>query len=218
MPGLSVSLSLRGFHVQLPGETTERDAVLVAKDTTIGLGFLQIVGRDGETPTGLAAVDLAKEGSVTPLAVGSDLYGVRRLAKAFDYAPMVLRATVSGHYEQPRSLLVLSGAFSGTESNGLLVYDATGKPAGAYVVQMSVDDATSAASVLEGLSGGIVGLDVVRASLNRSKKLVPAALEKAKAEGTKEGSEKPGAKPDEKPDEKPTEKPTEKPSEKPGGR
>src|SRR5205807_989874 len=90
LPGLSVAVSVRGVRVQIASEPKEREAVIVARDPTNGLAFVQMLGTPGES---FAAVDLA---SGKTAAVGTEVFGVRRLGRGFDYAPEVLRGFVCG--------------------------------------------------------------------------------------------------------------------------
>jgi hypothetical protein len=171
-PGLSVSIAVRSLHVQLPGEPTERDAVLVAKDATLGLAFVQIVGAEG---TKFPFVDLA---TGTTAAVGSNVYGVTRKSRAFDYAPDVRRGFVCGVFEQPRPMAMLAGDF---QSFGMPLYDAEGRAVGVYAMQIGTDGISSLSAAMDAMTGGILPLSVIRASLASAKKRVPDALEKAKA-------------------------------------
>ncbi|MFO0932750.1 MAG: hypothetical protein U1E39_08565 [Planctomycetota bacterium] len=170
MPGLSISMGLHRPRVRLSGDATEHEAVLVAQDASLGLAYFQVV-----TPpaTPLAAVDL---GVGTTGAVGDDLYGARRLDREFDDAFAVQRTRVAGFLEQPRRMGILRGDFN---EHGMPVFRADGTPAGVYALQMGAVDAMEHGGRPDML-GGLLPLDVVRASLAQAKKRVPDALAKAK--------------------------------------
>ncbi|MBL9085876.1 MAG: hypothetical protein JNM10_01925 [Planctomycetia bacterium] len=157
--------------MRLPGDATEHEAVLVAQDASLGLAFFQVVK---PPPAPLAAVDLSVG---TTGAVGDDLYGASRLDRALDDAFAVQRTRVAGALEQPRRMGILRGDFN---EHGMPVFRADGTPAGVYALQMGVVESGERAGRADML-GGLLPLDVVRASLALAKKRVPDALAKAKA-------------------------------------
>jgi hypothetical protein len=97
----STPISIR---VTFPGDTKEYDAVLGAKDSKLGLGFVLIKDLAGKTIT---PVDL----SVTAEPkVGQKLFGVTRLDQGFDHAPMCTSLKVSGQVTKPRTMWIVQGA------------------------------------------------------------------------------------------------------------
>lgn len=181
MPGLSISMGLHRPRIRLAGDATEHEAVLVAQDASLGLAYFQLA-----TPPAvpLAAVDL---GTGTTGAVGDDLYGAHRLDRAFDDAFAVHRTRVAGTLEQPRRMGLLRGDFN---EHGLPVFHADGTPAGVYALQLGAVDAMEQGGRAD-MVGGLLPLDVVRASLAQAKKRVPDALAKAKEAAAEPAPTKP---------------------------
>lgn len=148
------------IRVIFPGDEVEYDAILGAKDTKLGLGFVFIKDLKGRSA---APVDLSK--TVTPI-VGQTLYGVTRLAQGFDHASMCDTATVVGSLTKPRKVWLLSRAAS---FNALPLYDASGAAAGVVVNQEGVtDDAGSRVCLLP--------LGVAKSTIGRSLKAAQDAL------------------------------------------
>lgn len=170
MPGLSISMGMDRPRVRLAGATDDLEAVLVAQDATLGLAYFHLA-KPPATP--LPAVDLAVG---TTAVVGDELFGVRRLDRAFDDAPSVLRAHVAGAVEQPRVMGVLRGEF---HEHGLPLFRADGTPAGVYAVQLGAEGGGDALDVSDML-GGLLPLETVRASLALARRKVPEALGKAR--------------------------------------
>ncbi|MCC7139361.1 MAG: hypothetical protein IT460_13140 [Planctomycetes bacterium] len=171
MPGLSVSVDIRRIEVQLPGETKDRPAVLVARDATYGLAFVQVLDL-GEQK--LAAVDLA---DAPEPAVGATLWGVSRLRRGFDHAVKVERTHVIGAVEQPRRALLLDGDVS---DHGTFLFDAAGRAVGMYAVQLGAEGVEPGD---EGDGSGraiVLSPAVLRAATEAARKKVPEAVAKAK--------------------------------------
>jgi len=164
------------FKVLFGGDAMEHDAVLVARDSTLGLAFVQLVAPEGA----LAAVDLAAGAEPK---VGSLLVGVSRRSRGFDAAPVLGRVFVAGRVEKPRPMWSLDDASSGLV--GLPLYDAAGKVVGVPVQQRGVEGADEG-----GMFGGqeaglfLLPLDAVNRSVEQAKKRVPEAVAKAKAAKT----------------------------------
>jgi hypothetical protein len=162
----------RGLKLLYGSDPTEHDAVLVAKDTTLGLAFLQALDA-GEKP--LPAIDLAKAATVK---VGSVLWGITRSERGFDYAPQVQRCYASAKVEKPRPMWALGGDFT---TDGLPAFDLQGNVAGVVSTQgvADEDDASSHMTCL-------LPMDTVAKSVAAAKKRVPDALAKAKEAASKE--------------------------------
>ena len=184
--GIDLSTSPSDVKVLFGNEAKEHPAVLVARDSTIGLAFLQILDLDGHA---VEPVDLSK-GAVPTL--GQAVYGITRKSRGFDCAPTIDRLVVNGRVEKPRTLWSVAGTFAGT---GLPVFDAEGRPVGVYSHQKGsegVDDDASGGGILAALSGGagegstLLPLDAVLKSLEAARKRIPDAVAKAKAAAAKD--------------------------------
>jgi hypothetical protein len=176
MEGMSLVLAPRSMKVTFPGDPKEHDAVLVVRDSNVGVAFLQVLDLgDRKLPT----VDLAQGGEGPRL--GQDLLGVRRLGRGFDHAPEALRLSVSESILQPRRMWGLRGDF---QEHGLPAFDLAGRPVGLVTVQFGSEGIDMGAAMM---GGGIAArpcllpLDVVRPLVEQAKKRVPEALEKARA-------------------------------------
>ncbi len=113
------------FTVAFPGDEKEYDAFLVATDARAGLAFIAIRNLDGRK---VDFVDFA-QGSAR-MEPGTELAGVDRLGKQFDYAPYFERFMVCGEVRQPMRMFVVS---SGLSLLGLPLFDSAGSPAGAVI-------------------------------------------------------------------------------------
>jgi hypothetical protein len=171
-PGSELSMTPKTLQVVLPGDETDHDAILVARDANLGLAFLQVLGLEGKT---LAAVDL---GSTAEPKLLAPLYGVSRLPRGFDYAPQVQRLYARQHVEQPRPMWGIAGDFGGS---GLPAFDATGAPVGILITQSgAVAEGGSSGRALLDMGAFLLPLAPVHRLLEQVKKRVPEALEKAK--------------------------------------
>ena len=186
--------SPRQLKVLFGNDPTEHEAVLVAKDTKLGLAWVQVLDL-GDKPA--AAVDLLKPADIK---VGLALFGVSRSGRGFDYAPSVERLYVSAKIEKPRAMWGVAGEFG---EAGLPVFDLAGNAVGVLSDQGGSDavseEEPSASKTC------LLPLDVVAKSLALAKKRVPEAVAKAKEAkeakepaGMDEGAMD-GAKPPEKP-------------------
>jgi S1-C subfamily serine protease len=155
------------LRVTLGTDPKEWDAVIVARDSVIGLAYVQVLDLGDKK---LPAVDLAKGGEVK---IGQDLQGVTRDARAFDFAPWLTRHYVSSRVEKPRPMWAFSGD---SFPAGMPLYDAQGRPVGVTAYQRGSEgdeDATGRTFLLP--------LDAVAKSLEAARKKLPEALEKAAA-------------------------------------
>ena len=151
------------IRVIFPGDETEYDAILGAKDTKLGLGFVLIKDLKGREATPVNLSDQIKP------VIGQTLYGVTRLGQGFDHAPMCDTATVVGALTKPRKVWLLSRA---SNFRALPLFDANGAVAGVVVNQEGVtDDAGTRICLLP--------LGVAQSTIKRSLKAAQDALEEA---------------------------------------
>lgn len=192
--GMEMTMSPADVKVLFGSDSKEYPAVIVARDSTLGLAFVQILDLEGKTPE---AIDLTKGASPR---IGQSAYGVSRKSRGFDCAPTVDRLFVNGKVEKPRVLWSVSGAFGG---KGLPLFDADGKPLGVYSHQkgsegVDEDGAGGAGGLLAALGGASEGscllpLDAVLKSYEQAKKRIPEAVAKAKDAAAKDAAEKAAA-------------------------
>jgi len=131
------------IKVLFGNEEDEYPARLVAKDSDLGVAFLQIL-------------DL-KERDVKPLdlssgaspAVGADLLGLTRMARSFDCAPEVARCYVTASVERPRPMWALAGDFNAL---GMPVFTTDGRVVGVLALQEGTEGVSG-----EG-GGGLLGM------------------------------------------------------------
>ena len=175
------------FKVLFGSEAKEHPAAIVARDSNLGLCFLQIVEADAKTP---GSIDFAK--TAEP-GIGKPVFVVTRKPRGFDCAPVFGRLFVSGRVEKPRVMYAVSGQ---SASAALPAYDLSGSLVGVLSTQ----------SGSEGVDGGssetfILPLDVLQRVLEQAKKRVPEVLEKARAAKEAAKDEKEPEKPPEKKEE-----------------
>ena len=172
--GGEFSASATNLKVLFGNEAKEYEAVVVARDSNLGLSFVQIVDADVKAP---AVTDLAQGGET---GVGSPIFVVTRKPRGYDCAPVFQRLFVTGRVEKPRPMLAVTG---GSGQTGLPAYDVSGSVLGVLAVQ----------SGSEGVDGGasetfLLPLDTVRRAIDQVKKRVPEVLAKARASKEKEGA------------------------------
>jgi hypothetical protein len=170
---MTAGLSFRGegtkisdVKVMLGADPAELDAVIVAHDTVLSLGYVRILAPPEGKP--LAFVDLAKGRDPK---VGQSLFGVTRAGRGFDFAPAIKRLYLTSRIETPRGMWNFAGEFN---EEGLPVYDLEGKPAG-VIASQSASEGTD-----DGTDTFVLPLKDVLRSLEQAKKRVPDALAKAK--------------------------------------
>jgi hypothetical protein len=165
--GIEVSVVPTDFKVLFGNEAKEHPATIVARDSNLGLCFLQLLDADTKPP---GALDLTK---TAPPGVGQVLFVVTRKPRGFDCAPVFGRLFVTGKVEKPRSMFAVSGQAA---ESALPAYDLTGALAGIVSTQSGSEGAESASS-----ETFLLPLDAVARVLEQTKKRVPDVLEKARA-------------------------------------
>ena len=192
--GGDLSTSPTGLVVLYGNESTEHPAVLVARDSTLGLAFVQVIDAEaGKLP----AVDLGQGGEPR---VGQALFGVTRKGRGFDCAPAIDRLFVTGKLEKPRVAWSVSGEFGGM---GLPVYDAAGKTVGVLSRVEASEGVEShggrgGLGMLSALGAAAEGtcvlpLSAVGKALEQARKRVPEAVAKAKEAAAPKDGETPKA-------------------------
>jgi hypothetical protein len=209
--GMEMTSSPSDFKVIVGTDPKEHEAVLLARDSTLGLAFVQMLSVEGAAlaPARLPATPYAVE-------IGQPLYGVSRLSRGFDYAPTIGLLFVTGKVEKPRSMWSVAGTFA---QAGLPVYDAQGQAAGVLAMQEAAEGSSGGGSSLMSMltsEGGtfLLPLDAVGRALDAARKRAPEALAKAReaakpAEEPSPGTPPAGSLPEgpKPPEEKPPESP-----------
>jgi hypothetical protein len=174
LPGMSVAFGVKRLDATLPGESQERPCALVARDTNLGLAFLQILDLGDRR---LPAVDLSRGGDPR---IGAPLWGVRRMGRGFDHAPELLRLWAVQKVDRPRRMWGISGDFN---EHGLFAFDASGAPAGVVAAQFGSEGVDIQGAMLGGDFDArvfLLPLEDVRAAMAQAKEKVPEAVRKAK--------------------------------------
>jgi S1-C subfamily serine protease len=172
-----VTVSPQNIRVIFPGDTREYDAILGAKDSKLGLGFVLIRDLKEKAPTSL---DL---GTTAEPRIGQTLYAVSRLDQGFDFAPLVHEAKVVGRVSKPRDMWTLAGA--GTLV-GEPLYDANGAVVGVVVNQEGVGEDSAARPFLLPLK---VAQPTIASSLKKSKEELDRILEDEEDAAAQAGDE-----------------------------
>ena len=179
--GAEVTGAPSDLKVLFGSDSKEYEAVVVARDSNLGLAYVQVTDAEAKAPP---AVDLSKDAEI---GVGQTLLTVSRKGRGFDCAPVLGRLLVSGKIDKPRPLWAVAGVGAPL---GLPAFDAQGNAVGILTTQQGTtgveeDDPFS-------MGGGsevfVLPLDAVRRSLEQAKKRVPEAVAKAK-EANKETKE-----------------------------
>ena len=179
--GAEVTGTPSDLKVLFGSDSKEYEAVVVARDTNLGLAYVQVTDAEAKSPP---AVDLSKDAEI---GVGQTLLTVTRKGRGFDCAPVLGRLLVSGKVEKPRPLWAVAGIGAPL---GLPAFDAQGNAVGILTTQQGA----SGVEEDDPFAGGggsevfVLPLDAVRRSLEQAKKRVPEAVAKAK-EANKESKE-----------------------------
>jgi hypothetical protein len=175
--------------VLFANEAKEFDAVIVARDSTLNLAFVQILDLEKRE---VSAVDLSKAADTR---IGASLLGITRMSRGFDCAPRFGRVLVTGKVEKPRAMWAVASNFDGL---GLPVFDAAGAPVGVLASQEASEGVEE-----EGFGGGagegvfLLPLPAIQGSIDQARKLAPEKAKKALSEKEEapeappEGGEKP---------------------------
>jgi hypothetical protein len=163
------------IHVLFGNDPTENPAVLVARDSTLRLAYVQVLDKKG-----LPAVDLTK-GATTK--IGQDLFTVTRSTRSFDFTPSIVRLYVTGKLEKPRPLWDFAGD---SFAAGLPAFDLSGAPVGVVVDQLAPRGVESGGAETEYF---ILPLDAAVRSLEMARTRIPEALETAKKEAEEKKEE-----------------------------
>ena len=120
------------IRIMLGGQFDEHEAELVAKDSTLGLAFLQV--KDAEALSGIQPISFAKPQT---MRVGEELLGINRLGDANDYAAYMGWTRLAGQVKQPRLMWKVSPGFN---ARGLPLFNRYGQPVGVLSPQASEED------------------------------------------------------------------------------
>jgi len=164
-------IKIRDVKVLLGNDPKEWSAVIVARDKTLDLAYVQILDLEGKT---LPAIDL--EQGRDP-KIGDNLFGVTRNGRGFDYAPAIRRLYVTSRIESPRLFWDFNGEF---QESGLPVFDAGGRPVAVIVNQQSAEGADEGGGSHQDVF--LLPLSAVTKSLAQAKKRVVDVVARAKAE------------------------------------
>jgi len=130
------------LEVIFEDDDEEYEAILGAKDTNLNLAFVQIKNLEGKEIAPVLFAGGAK------MVVGSELIGVTRYSKGFDYAPYFGTIRITGEVTHPRPLWAIDGSFHGV---GLPVFNEKGVTVGVLATQEGSEGA-------EDQSGGRMGM------------------------------------------------------------
>ena len=159
---------VENLRVVVPGEATERPAVVAAKDTDTQLAYVQILEVGAK---GLPALDLAS--GVEP-RVGQDVVSVWRDHAVFDYAPWLLRGYVTARVERPRLLYATGGD---NLMAGLPAFDEAGRLVGVVIREGAPESTVETGT---GLRPFLLPVADVARSLAAARKRVPDVLARAR--------------------------------------
>lgn len=156
-------------------EEEEYPARLVAKDSDLGIAFLQILDLQGR------AVKALELGNPATPVVGANLLGLTRMARSFDCAPQVSRLYVTAQVERPRPMVAVAGDF---QAVGMPVFTRHGEVVGVLTLQGGTEGVAAdegGGGIMSLLSGGAqeMGLFVIPLSA------VLSVVERAKAQAAK---------------------------------
>jgi hypothetical protein len=167
----SMSATATDVRILFGDGAEERPAVLVARDSTLDLAYVQATDL-GERR--VAAVDFAR---APEARTGDALFLVTRKRRAFDCAPLLLRCYPSMRVEQPRPMWQVTGD---VVDRGLPLYDAAGRFAG-IVVSQAGSEGGNEENPFANTGTFLLPPAVVEKSVAAARAKVPEALAAAKA-------------------------------------
>ncbi len=142
--GFKVKTTPTSFKVTVGNESHEYSAVLAATDDILGLAFVQI------TDLGTRKLQTADFSPVVTPVVGDAVLSVTRLAKGYDFAPVVHRGRIAGSITLPRSAFILDGVQG---IPGLPVYTGDGKVLGVITyLKPTISGADGSPGMLQALT------------------------------------------------------------------
>jgi hypothetical protein len=97
-----VESTVTSLKVVIGNDNKELPATVVAKDDKLGFSYVKITDLGDRQLTAMA-FDQKSE-----LAIGTEVYAVRRLPEGYDFAPFAARNTIAGRIKKPRSAWVLA--------------------------------------------------------------------------------------------------------------
>ena len=115
------------IRVMIGGDFQEHDAELVAKDSSLGLAFVQI-----QDPSALSGIEPITFTTPQRLRVGEELFGINRLGEAYDNEAYVGWTRLAGKVEQPRTMWAIG---SGYGARGLPLFNLYGQAVGVLSAQ-----------------------------------------------------------------------------------
>lgn len=160
--GYDVHTEPTNVRTIFPGNAKEHASVFVAKDTSLGLGFVQIQDVSGLE---VAAVEIAGEWEPDMDAV---LHAVLRMGSQFDYAPICVDLRLVGKLTKPRTMWLIRGEGSNDLNGCDAIYDAAGRVAGVCVHHKGV--------------GGVGDYQSFLVRAGPVRQVIGRALKRAKAE------------------------------------
>jgi hypothetical protein len=182
---LNVKASAKDVKVLFGTEEKEFDSRLVARESNLGLAFVQILDLAGhEAPS----VNLDDAGT---LAIGVEAVGVSRLGRGFDCAPSIARVFVHARVEKPRTMWAITGEF---DELGHVVFDRAGKPLGIVSLQEGSEGVSDAGGMFGGAENFAVFIlpaETIARTCKRALERGKEAIEKAKAGEDEEFADKP---------------------------
>ncbi|HEX5052146.1 MAG TPA: hypothetical protein VFZ65_10260 [Planctomycetota bacterium] len=195
-PGAQMSMMFGGeaemestvtsLKILIGDEAKELTGTVVAKDDKLGFSFVKISDLGDRV---LAPLSFAQKGE---LAIGAEVYAVRRLPEAYDFAPIVVRNEVAGRIKKPRSAWVLGQAAEASSP----VFTADGVMCGVVAqIEVAGQGEDQQSMMMHMLGGGGSGPMTFMVSPQVVANSIAQALEAA-AKTPEKGGEKVGEKKD----------------------
>jgi len=125
--GESITAVPTDIKVLVGDDTEGKEAELIARDSELDLAWVRI---KEPSDAKYQSIDLSQSGE---LAVGQEVFAIRRLGKYFGRAVIGMDGTIAGKTVKPRQLFVPSMGVAG--SYGLPVFSGDGKVLGVSVMQ-----------------------------------------------------------------------------------
>jgi S1-C subfamily serine protease len=174
---VEVSAVPTDLKVSFGSEELEYEARLVARDSSLGVAFVQILDLKGREVT---PVDLSTGAAVE---TGQLLFSATRLPREFDCAPILCRLIVTGKVEKPRSMWAISGQLP---APALPLFNLDGVAVGIISLQEGSSERRSSRHPF------LLPVKALAQSIEQAKKRIEEALGSEGEADEEEEKEKPG--------------------------
>lgn len=165
-----VESSITSLKVVIGDDNKELVGTVVAKDAKLGFSFVKIADL-GDRQLDVLSFDQKAE-----VAIGTEVWAVKRLAEGYDFAPFAARNSISGKIKKPRNAWLLAESLE----TGSPVFTASGVLCGVVAdIESGTKDEDPRAMMMRMFSGGHGGATAFVVSPQVAANSIAQAIEAA---------------------------------------